>query len=94
MVRSDGQPASGRITADYVGSGRFPEASFGGTLKDGQFEILTLPPGRYRLRFSPIASDRRAAPPVYYPGTPTEAAATFIEVGEGEHVEGLQFTIF
>jgi len=31
---------------------------------------------------------------VYYPGVQAHSAAALIEVGEGEHVEGLVFTVF
>jgi len=58
-------------------------------VKDGRFEIVKLPPGRYRLMFH-----RPAGEPVYYPGTLARSAAALIEVGEGAHVEGLLFTIF
>jgi hypothetical protein len=87
IVRRDGQPASGMITAQYAGPE--PADFFGAQVKNGRFEILRLPPGRYRLMFS-----RPAGEPVYYPGTQTRDAAALIEVGEGAHVEGLMFTIF
>jgi hypothetical protein len=88
----DGQPASGTITAQYAGPETTP-ASFFWNIKDGRFEFLNLPPGRYRLVFFPLKADR-SVNPLYYPGTQTLSAAVLIEVGEGEHVEGLQFTIF
>ena len=94
IVGRDGQPVSGMITAQYVGPETVPMGSLGSYVKDGRFEILRLPPGRYRLMFVPIAANRPAGPEVYYPGTPSQSAATLIEVGEGEHVDGLLFTIF
>lgn len=92
IVGRDGQPTSGMITAQHAGPE--PADFFGAQVKDGRFEILRLPPGRYRLMFSPIVADRPAGQPVYYPGTQARDAAALIEVGEGAHVEGLMFTIF
>jgi hypothetical protein len=94
VLGRDGQPASGMITAQYAGPETQPAGPFGAYVKDGRFEILRLPPGRYRLMFLPIVADRPAGPPVYYPGTQQQNAAALIEVGEGAHVEGLLFTIF
>jgi hypothetical protein len=90
----DGQPASGMITAQYVGPETVPVGSLGSYVKDGRFEILRLPPGSYRLVFLPIAANRAAGPSVYYPGTQAQDAAVLIEVGEGARVEGLRFTDF
>jgi len=70
VLGRDGQPASGMITAQYAGPETQPAGPFGAYVKDGRFEILRLPPGRYRLMFLPIVADRPAGPPVYYPGTP------------------------
>jgi hypothetical protein len=92
IVGRDGQPASGMITALYAGPE--PADFFMTQVKDGRFEILRLPPGRYRLMFTPIVANRPAGEPVYYPGVQARSAAALIEVGEGAHVEGLQFTIF
>ena len=92
IVGRDGQPASGMITALYAGPE--PADFFGAQVKDGRFEFLRVPPGRYRLMFLPIVADRPAGEPVYYPGTLARSAAALIEVGEGAHVEGLLFTIF
>jgi hypothetical protein len=94
IIGRDGQPASGMITAHYVGPERVPVAPFGGQVKDGRLEILRLPPGRYRLMFLPTVANRPAGSTVYYPGTQAREAAALIEVGEGAHVEGLMFTIF
>src|SRR6266581_1125351 len=95
VLGRDGQPASGMITAQYVGPETLPAGPlFGGYVKDGRFEILRLPPGRYRLMFLPIVADRPAGPEVYYPGTQAHSPAALIEVGEGEHVEELLFTVF
>jgi len=74
----DGQPASGMITAQYAGPETQPAGPFGAYVKDGRFEILRLPPGRYRLMFLPIVADRPAGPPVYYPGTQQQNAAALI----------------
>jgi hypothetical protein len=49
VVGRDGQPASGMITAQYIGPETVPVAQFGSYVKDGRFEILRLPPGRYRV---------------------------------------------
>jgi hypothetical protein len=94
VVGRDGQPASGMITAQYTGPETLPAGPFGGQVKDGVFEILRLPPGRYRLMFLPIAAGRPAGSAVYYPGTQAQSEAALIEVGEGAHVDGLRFTIF
>lgn len=94
IVGRDGQPASGLITAHYVGPEKVPVGSRGSDVKDGRFEILRLPPGRYRLMFLPIEANRPAGPSVYYPGTQAQDAAVLIEVGEGARVEGLRFTDF
>src|SRR2546426_18413 len=94
VLGRDGQPASGMITAQYVGPETLPAGPFGGYVRDGRFEILRLPPGRYRLMFLPIVVDRPAGPEVYYPGTQAQSAAALIEVDEGAHVEGLLFTVF
>jgi hypothetical protein len=94
VVGRDGQPASGMITAQYTGPETMPAGPFGGQVKDGGFEILRLPPGRYRLMFLPIIAGRPAGPAVYYPGTQPQSAAALIDVGEGAHVNGLLFTIF
>ena len=94
VVGRDGQPASGMITAQYTGPETLPAGPFGGQVKDGVFEILRLPPGRYRLMFLPIAAGRPAGSAVYYPGTQAQSEAALIEVGEGAHVDELRFTIF
>ena len=94
VVDRDGQPASGMITAQYTGPETLPAGPYGAQVKGGRFEILRLPPGRYRLMFLPIIADRPAGPAVYYPGAQTESAAALIEVGEGAHVDGLRFPIF
>jgi len=53
---------------------------FGAQVKDGRFEILRLPPGRYRLMFTPTVANRPAGSSVYYPGTQGPDAAALIEV--------------
>ena len=58
--------------------------------KDGRFEIAKLAPGQYRLLFQPSAPPRR---PIYYPGKQFIKEATVIELGDGEHVTGLQFAL-
>jgi len=94
ILGRDGQPASGMITAQYTGPERLPAGPFGGQVEDGRFEILRLPPGRYRLMFIPAVAGQPAGPAVYYPGTQAPSAAALIEVGEGAHVDGLVFTVF
>jgi hypothetical protein len=93
VLGRDGQPASGMISAQYVGPETLPPGQFGAFVKDGRFEIRRLPPGRYRLMFLPTVTDRPAGP-VYYPGVQAHSAAALIEIGEGAHVEGLLFTVF
>ena len=94
VLGSEGQPASGMITAQYTGPETLPARPFGAPVKDGGFEILRLPPSRYRLMFLPTAEGRPAGPRVYYPGTQVQSAASLIEVGEGAHVDGLLFHTF
>ena len=94
VLSRDGRPASGMITAQYTGPETLPAGPFGGQVRDGGFEILRLPPGRYRLMFLPMVAGRPAGPAVYYPSTQAQSAAALIEVGEGAHVDGLLFTIF
>ena len=89
----DGLPASGIITAQSIGS-EATATSLGSQVKDGRFEILKVPPGRYRLAFLPTAGGRPAGPTIYYPGTQRQSAAGLIEVGEGAQVEGLQLMAF
>jgi hypothetical protein len=94
VLGRDGQPASGMIAAQYTGPETLPAGPFGGQVKDGRFEILRLPPGRYRLMFLPTVADRSVGPAVYYPGTQVQSAAALIEVGEGAHMDGLLFPVF
>jgi hypothetical protein len=94
VLGRDGQPASGMITAQYTGPETLAAGPFGAQVIDGAFEILRLPPGRYRLMFLPIVAGRPAGPAVYYPGSQAPGAATLIEVSEGAHVDGLLFTSF
>jgi hypothetical protein len=94
VVGRDDQPASGVITAQYTGPETLPAGPYEGQVKDGRFEILRLPPGRYRLMFLPIVAGRPAGPAVYYPGTQAQSAAASIDVGDGAQVDGLQFSVF
>jgi Carboxypeptidase regulatory-like domain len=63
IVSRDGQPAFGSVTAQYAGPETVPVAPVGAYVRDGRFEILRLPPGRYRLMFLPTAGNRPADPP-------------------------------
>lgn len=94
VVGRDSKPVSGLITAEYTGPETLPAGPYGGEVKDGRFEILRLPPGHYRLVFTPTIEGQPAGPTVYYPGTQIQSAATLIDVGDGAHVDGLQFSIF
>jgi hypothetical protein len=94
VVGRDGQPATGMITAQYTSPETLPAGPYGGEVKDGRFEILRLPPGRYRLMFLPNVAGRPTGPAVYYPGTQTQSTAALIDVGDGAHVDGLQFSVF
>jgi hypothetical protein len=94
VLNSSGQPASGMITAQYAGPETPPGGSFSVQVKDGDFEILRLPPGRYRLMFSKIVAGGLAETTIYYPGTQIRSAASLIEVAEGAHLDGLLFHIF
>jgi hypothetical protein len=82
------------MTAQYIGPETQSAGPFERQVKDGRFEIPRLPPGRYRLMFLPIVAGRPAGPAIYYAGTQVPSAAALIEVGEGAHVDGLQFTVF
>jgi hypothetical protein len=92
VVNRDGQPVSGFITAQYAGPEKIDAAEAGNPVQAGRFEITRLRPGRYRLLFR--AEGRSQVPAFYYPGTQSESAAALVEVGEGTHVDGLQFTVF
>ena len=45
-----------------MGPETLPAGPFGAYVKDRRFEILRLPPGRYRLMFLPTVGDRPAGP--------------------------------
>ncbi len=70
---SDGGPV-GRILVEAIrprADGSVETASSAATQADGSFQVAGLFPGGYLLRFSADGFD-----PVYYPGTPDQAAAT------------------
>jgi hypothetical protein len=92
VVNGDGLPMAGFITALYTGPETLNVAPAVTEVKGGGFEILRLMPGHYRLLFR--VEGRSGAPAFYYPSTQLERAAALIDVGEGTHVDGLQFTVF
>jgi hypothetical protein len=89
ITRSDGQPVSGWVFAWYEGPEKWNVGPAGGPIENGFFEILRLAPGQYRLVYRPATGST-----LYYPGTASPGQATLIEVGEGAHIEGLQFRVF
>src|SRR2546428_13955854 len=82
------------LSADSVDSaGPAAGGSLAASVDQGQFEFKVVPPGHYRLRFWPKVNGRGQSDSFYYPGTRLESQASEIEVGDGTHLEGLQFTI-
>lgn len=92
VVNNLSQPMSGWITAEYVDPAVSNPRAVQVTVKDGRFEIPRLWPGRYRLTF--LADSGDSPQTFYYPGTKEKNGSTLIEVGEGLHVDNLQFVIF
>jgi hypothetical protein len=97
VVNSRGEPLNGIIGANLVEAGRPIDGSLGSladNVVEGRFEFNRVPPGRYRLRFLPKVNGRiQFRDASYYPDTRMESSATDIEIGDGTHVDGLQFTI-
>ena len=94
VTNSQGQPLNGTIGADLIEAGKATGGSMATRVTDGRFEFKLVPPGRYRLRFWPMVNGRNQSDEAsYYPGTRIESAAAEIEIGDGTHVDGLQFTI-
>jgi len=94
VMNSQGQPLNGIIGANLVEAGKATGGSLAVSVIDGQFEFKMVPPGRYRLRFLLQVNGRTQSDGAsYYPGTKIESAAAEIQIGDGTHVEGLQFRI-
>jgi hypothetical protein len=63
-------------------------------VENGRFKFVRVAPGRYRLRFTPkINGALQFKDSYFYPGTKALSEASEVVVGEGEHVEGVRFTI-
>jgi hypothetical protein len=58
--------------------------------KDGKFEIIDLPAGKYYLHFESESNDKWK---YYYPGGADEKKAEVITLGKGETSEGLEFKL-
>jgi hypothetical protein len=94
VVNGQGQPLNGIIDANLVEAGQATGRSLAVSVIEGKFEFKMVPPGRYRLRFLLQVNGRTQSDGAsYYPGTKIESAAAELEIGDGTHVEGLQFTI-
>jgi Carboxypeptidase regulatory-like domain len=86
----DGNPVSGYVFAEYIAPEKREAFSIESDVKDGSFEIGRLPPGRYRLFFQSASPPRRL---IYYPGKLIRDEATSIGLDEGQHIDGLKFTV-
>ena len=86
-------PLSGLVSAFNVEA----DPHEGGSVADvnnGQFKLVRVPPGRYRLRFVPRVNGRMLPREMYfYPGTNVESDAGEIVIGDGEQIDGVKFMI-
>lgn len=90
VAASDGGPV-GRILVEALrprSDGTFDTASSAATQADGSFQVAGLFPGGYLLRFSADGFD-----PVFYPGTPDQAAATPVTAASAEVTAGIDVTV-
>jgi len=87
---SDGAPV-GRILVEALrprADGGLDTASSAATQADGSFQVAGLFPGGYLLRFSADGYD-----PVFYPGTPDQAAATAVTATSAQITAGTNVQI-
>ena len=90
VAASDGGPV-GRIQVEALrvrADGTLDTASSAATQADGSFQVAGLFPGGYLLRFSADGFD-----PVFYPGTPDQAAATPVAAASAEVTPGINVII-
>lgn len=90
VAASDGGPV-GRILVEALrvrADGSLETASSAATQADGSFQVAGLFPGGYLLRFSADGFD-----PVFYPGTPDQAAAIPVLAASAEVTAGINVTI-
>ena len=90
VAASDGGPV-GRILVEALRprpDGSFDTASSAATQADGSFQVAGLFPGGYLLRFSADGFD-----PVFYPGTPDQAAATPVTAASAQVTAGIDVTV-
>jgi hypothetical protein len=90
IAASDGGPV-GRILVEALrprADGTVDTASSAATQADGSFQVAGLFPDGYLLRFSADGFD-----PVFYPGTPDQAAATPVTAASAEVTSGINVTI-
>jgi hypothetical protein len=90
IAASDGGPV-GRILVEALrprADGTLDTASSAATQADGSFQVAGLFPGDYLLRFSADGFD-----PVFYPGTPDQAAASQVTAASAEVTAGITVTI-
>jgi hypothetical protein len=93
VVGKDGL-LTGMISAIMVDADPQTGASWVADINDGQFKLVRLAPGRYRLRFTPRINRRyQTRESYYYPGKKLQEDGSEIVLGDGEHAEGLKFTI-
>jgi len=82
---------------EYSASGRQLSPRGGTSTNDlGEYRIFDLTPGPYYLKTDPETMTSRgdeSFAPSYYPGTPDAAGAAAIEVGAGQHVQGIDLTL-
>ena len=88
---ADGKPLAGVVLAWFIGPEPLNIVA-NRRVVDGHFEIPRLQPGRYRLGFIQ-QGDMRSSRTIYYPGTYQESQAAIIELGDGEHQDGLRMTV-
>lgn len=90
VAASDGGPV-GRILVEALrvrADGSLDTASSAATQADGSYQVAGLFPGGYLLRFSADGFD-----PVFYPGTPDQAAATPVAAASAEVTAGMNVII-
>jgi hypothetical protein len=75
-----------RVSRTSLGVHSFTQS----TNKDGYYEFVEVPPGRYYLGFD-LEDEPKGEfpyPRTYYPGSPDRDQATVIVLGDGEHLTG------
>jgi hypothetical protein len=96
-VRDDhGKPARVWIEVQSADGSQVP-ASYGRLLlsvRDGSYQIRKLPPGRYVVLVDPYGpEDERPYNIQYYPSAVRPQDAEVFQVGEGQEIKGVDFTV-